>query len=537
VTLHVPTGQAGTQRSGRDARAATQGQPPHLPPHPPRIPQPRLPHPLSAAPAVESAAPTAPWAARYAKLLLVTDVIAVCWAGIGAHTVRLGSLSSQVSRYPTSLGFVVMTVVMSLFWLGWLHWFDTRDAAVVGQGADEYKRVVRASLGTFGIAAICSYVFDLHLPRAYVLIMMPAGLLALLASRFLWRRWLHGQRHHGRFLSSVLVVGNVRTVRELIEDLRRTPLSGLRVVGICTEAQPGVGEIGAAVGPNLDGIPVLGGYADVADVAVRNGVDVVAVTATATFGPSRVRALGWELENTAIDLVLAPALTNIAGPRVRTTPVAGLPLIHVERPTYRGANRILKRSFDLFVGGLMVLLLSPLLIGLAVAVKVGDRGPVFFRQDRVGVNGRTFRMTKFRSMVVDAEARLAALQAAERDAGNQVLFKMQDDPRITRIGRILRRFSLDELPQLFNVLRGDMSLVGPRPPLRSEVDTYEAEAMLRLLVKPGMTGLWQVSGRSDLSWEDSVRLDTYYVENWSITGDLVILFKTAKAVTSSSGAY
>jgi exopolysaccharide biosynthesis polyprenyl glycosylphosphotransferase len=196
-----------------------------------------------------------------------------------------------------------------------------------------------------------------------------------------------------------------------------------------------------------------------------------------------------------------------------------------------------KRLFDVVGSLTLIVLFSPVLLAVTVAIKLTSKGPVFFRQDRVGINGETFRMIKFRSMVIDAESRLEALKAQQRDAGNQVLFKLKNDPRITKVGKFIRRFSIDELPQLFNVVTGDMSLVGPRPPLRSEVDLYGDDALRRLLVKPGMTGLWQVSGRSDLTWDDSVRLDVYYVENWSITGDLAILWRTAKAVFGSSGAY
>ena len=220
-----------------------------------------------------------------------------------------------------------------------------------------------------------------------------------------------------------------------------------------------------------------------------------------------------------------------------TQPVGGLPLIHVDRPTYRGANRILKRSFDITGSVFLILVLSPVLLTVAAAIKLTGDGPVFFRQDRVGLNGEAFRMIKFRSMQVNAEARLDRLRDEPRDAGNVVLFKLRNDPRVTPIGRFLRRFSIDELPQLFNVVLGDMSLVGPRPPLRKEVDRYRDDERRRMLVKPGITGLWQVSGRSDLTWHESVRLDMYYVENWSITGDVVILWKTAKAVLSSTGAY
>jgi exopolysaccharide biosynthesis polyprenyl glycosylphosphotransferase len=347
---------------------------------------------------------------------------------------------------------------------------------------------------------------------------------------------LHNRRDSGKYLSNVLAVGDQHTVSELLQDLRRAPRAGYRIVGVC------VGESGHDLGGgrgagNVDGIPILGTLDEVVAVARSSGADAVAVTSSTSFGPNAVRRLSWELEDTDAELILAPALTNIAGPRIHTQPVAGLPMIHVDRPTYRGANKSLKRSFDVAGSLVLIVLFSPLLIGFGLAIRLTSTGPVLFRQERVGINGEVFRMTKFRSMVVDAEARLEHLRDETRDAGNVVLFKMKNDPRITRVGRFIRRFSIDELPQLFNVVKGDMSLVGPRPPLRVEVDLYEDEARRRLLVKPGMTGLWQVSGRSDLTWDESVRLDVYYVENWSITGDMIIIWKTAKAVVSSSGAY
>jgi exopolysaccharide biosynthesis polyprenyl glycosylphosphotransferase len=209
--------------------------------------------------------------------------------------------------------------------------------------------------------------------------------------------------------------------------------------------------------------------------------------------------------------------------------------MHVETPRYEGAKLVAKRAFDLVVAGLLVVLLSPALIAIALAVRVDSQGPVLFKQERIGLNGRPFRMLKFRSMVPDAEARLAALRGESE--GNGVLFKMKRDPRITRVGRVLRRYSLDELPQLFNVLGGSMSLIGPRPSLERELTQYEEHTHRRFLVKPGITGLWQVSGRSNLTWEESVRLDLYYVENWSMTGDLTILWRTAKAVIARDGAY
>jgi exopolysaccharide biosynthesis polyprenyl glycosylphosphotransferase len=245
--------------------------------------------------------------------------------------------------------------------------------------------------------------------------------------------------------------------------------------------------------------------------------------------------LSWALEQRGVELIVSPGIIEVAGPRISVRPVAGLSLLHLERPAASGGPHLLKNVFDRVLGLALVIVLSPLLIGLALAVRLTSRGPVLFVQHRVGRAGKEFKMLKFRSMYVDAEQRLGDLHALSD--GNAVLFKLRDDPRVTGLGKLLRRFSLDELPQLINVLRGEMSLVGPRPPLPQEVALYAADDTRRMLVKPGLTGLWQVSGRSDLSWEESVRLDLRYVDNWSMTLDLLILWKTVRAVVLGSGAY
>ena len=283
--------------------------------------------------------PVRPWAERYSWRLAVGDVIALAWAAFGTHLVHFGANSTRVSRDPDYLPFIALTVVLAVVWLLALHWSGSRDPEVVGQGPEEYKRVVRTSFGVFGLVAISSYIFDLHLPRAYVLVMLPAGLAAVLVGRFTWRRWLHLQRKSGRFMSMMLVVGNVRTVRELLTDLRRAPLAGYGVLGVSIHDNSPLADL--TVDPitgrrEVDGVRVLGGLDNVAATALEYGADTVAVTSTAAFGPAAVRRLSWELEKTDIALVLAPALTNIAGPRIHTKPIAGLPLIHVDKPTYRG---------------------------------------------------------------------------------------------------------------------------------------------------------------------------------------------------------
>ncbi|MGS0685692.1 sugar transferase [Nakamurella sp. GG22] len=479
------------------------------------------------------------WGRRYAARLLVTDFLALLLAAALVLIIRLPSVTPEAAIDQFSPTYLALTGCLLLIWVLALTWSGSRDAKSIGYGALEYKRVLHATFAVFGVMAIVSYVFKLEISRSYLLVMLPVGLAAILVTRFTWRRWLHHQRTEGKFLSRVVAVGNVHTVTELMRDLRRAPQAGYKVIGVCLSQSATAVDADGGPLTEIDGVPVLGGLDHVADLVRTSGADTVAVTSTASFGPSRVRKLSWELEDTDAELILAPALTNIAGPRVHTQPVAGLPLIHVDRPTYRGANKILKKSFDVVGSLLLILLFSPVLIGTAIAIKVSSKGPVFFRQERVGINGEIFRMIKFRSMVVDAESRLDLLQQERgpEDAGNVILFKMKNDPRITGVGKFIRRFSIDELPQLFNVFTGGMSLVGPRPPLKAEVDLYEDEARRRLLVKPGMTGLWQVSGRSDLTWDDTVRLDVYYVENWSITGDMVIIWKTWKAVVSSAGAY
>ena len=349
----------------------------------------------------------------------------------------------------------------------------------------------------------------------------------LLIGRALARAWVARQRRTGRWQHRILAVGSARSVRELVVVTERASHAGLSVVGACID--DGTGDsIGAR-------IPVLGSTVDAARWADELDVDVVAVTGSG-LGPQEVRELGWQLEGTGRGLVMAPSLTEIAGTRMHISPVDGLPLVWLEQPRLHRIPTLLKRAADLVLGSLLLVLLSPVLLVTSIAIKTTSRGPVFFRQSRLGFNSSEFRIVKFRSMYADAEARREALLAHNEQDGGGVLFKIRDDPRITRVGGVLRRYSIDELPQLFNVLGGSMSLVGPRP-LATVDSIYSGSALRRLLVRPGMTGLWQVSGRSHLSWDDAVRLDLYYVENWSFALDLTILARTVLAVLGRKGAF
>jgi exopolysaccharide biosynthesis polyprenyl glycosylphosphotransferase len=345
--------------------------------------------------------------------------------------------------------------------------------------------------------------------------------------RYALRKDLHRHRVRGRCMHRVLVVGRPDPAATLCEHLESRPTDGFRVVATCRPR--GAGQTTGPLQPDeLD-------EADIMAAVDRHAVEVVAVSTDPELAGQSLRRLSWALEQRGVELIVSPGIIEVAGPRISVRPVAGLSLLHLERPSVSGGPHLLKAVFDRVLALVLLIVLSPVMIGLAVAVKVSSPGSVLFRQRRVGRAGAEFTMLKFRSMYSDAEERLGDLYALSD--GNGVIFKMRDDPRMTPLGRQIRRFSLDELPQLINVLRGDMSLVGPRPPLSEEVALYAADDSRRMLVKPGITGLWQVSGRSDLSWDESVRLDLRYVDNWSMTLDLLILWKTVRAVIYGAGAY
>ncbi|MDJ0455837.1 sugar transferase [Arthrobacter sp. NQ7] len=460
------------------------------------------------------------------------DAFVIVWAISGAYIVRFGFDPSLVVE-GQDVSYVGLSIALVIAWWLMLGAWNSRQSRILGSGADEYKRVAAASLWLFGIVAIVSYVLRIETARGYVGIALPAGLLGLLLARWLLRQHLSVDRQGGSSMSRLMILGGPSAVAHLATTLAGAKHSGYLPVAAYTPGGPEKNQ-----SQTISGLPVLGSDPGIPSIIAAIGesqADAVAVSAGVQLHPQTLRHLGWELAARNVGLIMAPALTDIAGPRIHTQQVAGLPLIHVTTPTLEGGQRVAKRLFDITVAAALIFCSSPLMAFIALAVKLDSRGPVLFRQERVGIEGTPFKMLKFRSMVVDAESRLEELAA--QNEGNGVLFKVKNDPRVTRIGGFLRRYSLDEVPQLFNVFAGSMSLVGPRPPLPREVEAYEHDVRRRLLVKPGLTGLWQVSGRSDLSWQDSVRLDLYYVENWSLAGDLLILLRTARAVFQSTGAY
>jgi exopolysaccharide biosynthesis polyprenyl glycosylphosphotransferase len=472
------------------------------------------------------------WAHRYRNLLVASDIFIVTASVLVSLLARFGpDPDASVQLAGLSIGYWAVAAIIIVTWLFVIGAYRTRDARVVGVGATEYKRVVSASLLAFGLLAIAFLVFKVDIARGFFVVAFPLGLVALTASRWGLRRWLTSQRLKGHYLSQAIVVGKRRDVEYVIRQIVRKSGAAYQIVGVAVEK-------GNHRTLTVDGmtVPVVGTPLDVAGAARSSAADVVIVAGQPTGGSQFIRNLGWELETTRAELVLASRLTNVAGPRIHFRPVEGLPLMHVELPQFEGGKHILKRAFDFSVAAVILTILLPFMAAIAIMIKADSPGPALIKQERIGRNGTIFYMYKFRSMVVTAAADLEALLEKNEGAGN-VIFKMKDDPRITKLGKVLRRYSLDEFPQLFNVLLGNMSLVGPRPHFAREVEQYESHVNRRLFIKPGLTGMWQVNGRSNLSWEESVTLDLYYVENWSLTGDLVILWRTVEAMRNPTGAY
>jgi exopolysaccharide biosynthesis polyprenyl glycosylphosphotransferase len=465
--------------------------------------------------------------------LIITDSLIVCTSVVLAQYVRFGD-SAGIYGHRDHLKMTLFSLVFIALWLTCMSVFHTRSLRVIGSGIEEYRRIASASFWTFGIIAMATLLARTPLARGYLAVALPVGFLGLLASRALWRYYVAGKRANGGYQTRVVAIGDRMAVSHLVEELTRNSRDGYVVVGV------GIPGYGPSRGKRLmvhgGEVPILGDETHALAAIATCGADTVALTGTERFGARGIRQLMWRLETMDVDLVVAPGVMDVGEARLALRPVAGFPLLHVEKPQYQGAQSFQKRAFDVCFAALALIGVSPILIASAIAIKLTSRGPVLYRSERIGIDGKPFTMLKFRTMVEGADKQIDRLLPLNGSPGG-MLFKIPQDPRITRVGTLLRKFSIDELPQFINVLKQDMSVVGPRPPLMREVERYDCDVRRRLLVKPGVTGLWQVSGRSDLSWKESVRLDLSYVDNWSMAGDLLIIAKTVRAVLARHGAY
>ena len=466
------------------------------------------------------------WHRPYASALLVVDYAAAALGSLTAIALYTAKADSGFQRSPATFTLVAY-VFLPLTWLIVLWGHGAYDRRYLGVGTDEFKRVFRASVTVTALVSFLVFSTNFSPSRVSVGIAVLASMLYVLVGRYLARRVLVLIRGHGRAVHRVLLVGTFTEATDVHTAVSRAPGAGLVPVGI--HLTEGYAASRGATSP----VPVFAGR-DVMGLVRELAADTIAVCGSASSEPGELRRLAWQLEGTGIDLIVAPQLTDIAGPRVHIRPVEGLPLLHVEEPKLSGLAWLFKNLMDRVCAVLLLIVFAPLLLVISGLIWLSDRGSALFTQVRVGREGKTFEVVKFRTMYVDAEERLANL--VDQNESDGLFFKIRDDPRITPVGRFLRKTSLDELPQLLNVVKGEMSLVGPRP-LPADDGDFLGDVRRRLLVRPGMTGLWQVSGRSELSWDDAVRLDLYYVDNWSLAFDLVILWRTVGVVFGRKGAY
>lgn len=466
---------------------------------------------------------TPAWVRTTHALLITADaLVAPVLAGLVAAT------GSDLGTHPND---VFIPVIIGAMWLVALAVAGGYDARRATDFREESRSVALAAVGLAAMIAVATHLFDLRIPRLlFVLTVIGLPAVSLIA-RHAAHAWVATTRRTGDLLERTLVVGRIDRARALADTLAATPQAGYEPVGISAYPMPG-----RTLPPDdTSPLPLSHAETDLLTAVDTLDVDVVLLAADSELSGMPLRRLTWALEERGIDVVIHPGLLDVARPRLTLQPRCDLPLLSVRRPGAHRGSELCKAVYDRVLAGLILLLLTPLLLVTALAVRLTSRGPVIYRQTRIGRHGEPFTILKFRTMTTDADARRESLASANE--GNELLFKMRQDPRVTPVGQLLRRFSVDELPQLVNVLRGEMSLVGPRPPLPSEVAQYSPDDLRRLHTRPGLTGLWQVSGRSDLDWEESVRLDLRYVDNWSPLTDLHILARTASAVVSGRGAY
>jgi exopolysaccharide biosynthesis polyprenyl glycosylphosphotransferase len=473
------------------------------------------------------------WRGRYAKALIGLDLVALLSGFMVASFVRFGQVFSK-DTHGIGHSYIQLAFFAALGWSLTMAASGAYSRKAVGLGPEEYRRVCEGTIRFLALVAVAVFLTTLNIDQARVVITVFLAFVLAMCFRHWMRVWLYRQRLRGRFRRGVLVVGTEASVRLLSQHFWKSDAAEFLIVGVCIPRnlhQPERTHL--QIGHRS--LQVLGEPTEAGDATLRVGANTIAVADADALSPAELKKLAKQIEGTDTELMAVPSLTDVAGPRITVRQVAGLPLLYVGKPELHGRRRLTKDIFERLVALVALILVGPFLLIAGLVVRLTSPGPALFRQYRVGLNGKRFIILKLRTMVIDADQRLAEVRHLNEI--DHVLFKARRDPRVTSVGRFLRRWSLDELPQLWNVLRGDMSLVGPRPPLPEEVEKYADETHRRLLVKPGITGLWQVSGRSALSWDESIQLDLHYVDNWSLTLDVILLVKTLKAVLLRRGAW
>ncbi|HEX3539460.1 MAG TPA: sugar transferase [Acidimicrobiales bacterium] len=458
--------------------------------------------------------------------LVVADMAVVAVAMVVAFRLRavVPGPGHDLTGIPTR--HLVVGALSLPLWAAIFVRYDLYRANLVAGRRRELSRLVHAVGASVAGMALIAFMLQLYVARGWVILTGVAGLILLGVEREVVRAALTRRRAQGRLLRPVLIVGADADAVDLSRTLAETPRLGYRVLGM-------VADIPAGSSPPPE-CPVIASIDGINDAIDATGADGVIVVASAV-GAAVANRLARELPDAGVRVELAASLRDIAAERLGLRAVGAHTVLHVEPVRRHGWRMFAKRALDVTVSGVALIVMTPLLVLIALMIKLTSPGPLLFRQVRLGRDGHLFTLLKFRTMVADADRQLVDLR--DKNDAPGPLFKMRDDPRVTRVGRYLRRFSLDELPQLWNVLRGEMTLVGPRPAIPEEVIGWMPELHQRLRVKPGITGMWQVYGRSDASFGEYCRLDLYYVDNWSLLVDLTILCKTIPAVLFRRGAY
>ena len=462
--------------------------------------------------------------AKRIALRVIADGIAISTALFLASIIRFEIMAEAPAAELdyTLLIAIAVPIGLLLFWVYGLY----EPRQVLGP-VNEFKQVFHGVVAGVVLMFLSDSAFNLQLSRGWAFIALLSGFVIVGGERLVLRKALHFMRRRGGDLTRTIVLGTNHEALTMARTLEREKWLGYDIVGFVDDDGPSGDEF-------VDQARVIGKTSEIRELIEDRHVGLVLVAATA-FEAGRLNRLFWELQSMDVDLQITSGTLDLMASRMIIQSVAGVPLLYVRRTGMDRTQRTLKRAIDIWGAFFGLLLLSPLLAFIALWIKKDSDGGAFFKQVRVGREGRLFTCWKFRTMVKDAEQKRAELEHLSEGPG--LLFKLKEDPRVTKAGKFLRRYSLDELPQLWNVLRGDMSLVGPRPAIPIEVEQYDDWVTNRLQVKPGLTGLWQVSGRTDTTFSDYVRYDLFYIQNWSLSLDLWILWRTLRAVLTAEGAH
>jgi len=471
----------------------------------------------------------------YSKGVMLVDALVLIATTMITYVINYGSLENTDNIYDEGLldltvspQFVGLGIGFS--WLLMLTLFRSRDPKIVGSDNVEYQRVLNSGIVVLGLLALATMYFKVDVSRVYVTEVIAIGIMALLIARRSGRAWLNKHRKAGNYTRRVAIYGPIEEIELELQKYAAHKDSEFEPY-LTIEDKGGlvVKHIGSEQTISTD-------ISHLAEVLAAENIELLQVVGSGPSSAKRHRTLQWALDGSEINFVVSPAITGISSSRLTTRVVAGSPLIKISPAQFTGAQYLMKSIFDFVFSLLALIVATPVMFVTAMAIKLTDGGPVFFSQTRIGLNGQEFQILKFRSMKVGAEKEFDQLAAAAGYETNSVQFKLKDDPRITEVGKFIRKTSIDEIPQFLNVLKGEMSVVGPRPHVQKEVDNYDELAARRLFVKPGVTGPWQVGGRSELTWEESVFLDVMYVETWSVGSDLIYIFKTLEMIFTRRGA-